>query len=88
MATPDERRKRKRLEELDQRPHELLPDAVIGHQFWDTQMRECPHPGIRKKYTPLVGKCYVSTWTCKTYCKHAVTFPLHGGVACGYKKEK
>ncbi|MBR3164844.1 MAG: hypothetical protein IKF16_01540 [Lachnospiraceae bacterium] len=88
MATSDERLRKKRYEELERRPDELLADAVSGHQFWSSQMRECPHPGIRKKYQSIIGQCYVSVWTCKSKCKYAVTFPYHGGVACGYERKK
>ena len=79
---------RKRYEALDKRPDELVGDAVTGYQFRESTMRECPHPAIRKKYASAAGKCLVSPWTCKSKCRHAITYRFHGGVACGYQTEK
>ena len=82
----DDRTLQKRYEEFDRRPDELVGDAVIGHQFYKSTMRECPHPAVRKRHTTILGQCFVSTWTCKR-CRHAITFPYHGGVACGYEQK-
>lgn len=84
----DERARQKQREEFQQRTYETVPDAVTGYDFEASTMRECPHPAIRKKYQFYDGRCPVSPWTCRSKCKFAITFAGHGGVACGYKKEK
>ena len=88
IITDDRRLLKKRFDELDKRKDELVPDAVYGYQFRESTMRECPHPAVRKNYASAIGHCYVSPWTCRTKCRYAVTYRMHGGVSCGYEKEK
>ena len=88
MAGNDDRGRQKRWEEFDRRPYEAVPDAVTGYSFPESTRRECPQPAVRKQYEFCDGRCPVSPWTCRSKCKFAITFTGHGGVACGYKKEK
>lgn len=79
---------RKRVENLDNRKEERVPDSLYGYMFRESTMRECPHPGIRKKYGSYTGHCWVSPMTCRAKCRYAVTYPMHAGISCGYEKER
>lgn len=82
----DEQRRLNYLE-LDSRTSKTIMDSVDGNYYREESVRQCPHPGIIKKYGQISGVVNIHFTRCRK-CKYAITFRYHGGVKCGYKKEK
>ena len=62
-----------------------ITDDVIGFRFAPVCMRQCPHPGVRKKYG-VGGVANVLVYTCRK-CRHHKNSPtIYGGVSCGYEE--
>ncbi len=62
--------------------HGKVLDVVLNLQFADCAVRECPHPGVIKRYG-TGGIATVSIYTCKK-CKFSEKAQWYGGWRCGY----
>lgn len=79
--------KRKRLQEIEHKPEERYPDAMTGFIFREGNMRECPDPGVRKKYASASGSCKLSTYSCKQRkCRYLIREQFGGIYRCTFKE--
>lgn len=58
----------------------------VSHlEFADSMIVQCPHPAVQERYG-FNGLCNVSIYICRK-CKFKKTYPMHGGISCGYELE-
>lgn len=53
---------------------------VSGYIFSESNTRRCREPAVVKRYG-TGGVAHVSVWVCNR-CRHAVHYPMHGGLGC------
>lgn len=66
-------------------PHTTTRCDVTGYVFADCLMRQCPHPGVIKRYGSG-GTAHVCHYVCRK-CKHKGAVRYTSALRCDYVKE-